>query len=250
MPDLQLCAVDPPNARIREDGFLLEDNPKTSPDIIYRLTIATILPPKEPYTFSNYAVQRNVYRIPGERGNFHLFSHATALEHSLNHNEPRPVICAVYEMRKDGYFTEAIQLTEARASPITYEDFKHSKDFTETRTILEKFIQQFAHIEYRYTHSDMYTRYWRSEVSEQHVLISILLDLFNNTLSEYCRKMRIPTLKKADGQLGFKMHGQSLFNAPLKKFEGLVNLTSLHSHLTATLPPFNVYNLRSMGLDI
>lgn len=250
MSTLQLWAVDPPDARIREDGFLLEDTLEEHNGVSHRLTIATILPPSPPYTFSKYTVQKNVYRIPGQSGYFHLFSHATASECSLSHSEARPVICAVYEMRKDGYFTEVLQLTEAKASLITYEDFRHSKDFSETRITLERFIQQFTHIDYRYRHFDVYTQHWRSEVNEQQVLIAILLDLLNNTLSTYCRKMKIPTLKKQKGRPCFKVHEQSLFNAPLRRVEGLVNLCNLQAHLTGTAIPFTEHSLRSIGLDV
>lgn len=247
MTDTWFIAVDPPETNLHEDGFFLAKNPE--PGIGLRLSVATILPPLPPYKFSRDTLENNAYRVLGEPGNFHLFSSQKASAHSLNSHEPRAVICAVYEMREDGFFTETIQLTEGRAFCCTYEEFRRQKDFSKNKQSLEQFILQFPHIYYKYKNPSLHTNNWRNQVTEERVLTSALLALLNKTLSVYCQKVKLQTLIKSGFGLSFRIHNDAVFTGPLRKFEALVNVVNLHACLNDKPIPFTETEIRALGLE-
>lgn len=244
---LNLIAVDPGETVVREDGFRLEISPEDG--VRKRLTIACLLPVDD-FRYRTDDFVRNMYRVRGETKH-PLFDRSKIKLANLGLHEsfPKEVLAAIYEIRHDGVLYEKLTIDTATVEGLSFKTFMALDDFRDAKRLIEDFIRYDASAWDRYTSKES-NAFW-DEDTQAHRLVATMQSLFNKTCSVYAHKKMIKTVKKQDVDISFGVHAGVLhFNAPVRKAEGLVNLTNLTDHLKGNPLTFTAERLKSFGIEL
>lgn len=242
---LKLIAVDPEEAVIREDGFLLEVAPET--EIKIRLTVACILPTGG-FQYKPETFVRNMYRLQGESKVLLYDRSRLKVENpGLQKDFPKEVLLAIYEIDTDGVLHENLAIDTATVEGLSFREFVILDDFMEMKSLIEEFLH-FDPIIWDWYRSPVVKEHWTNDTIG-HRLVGAMQSMFNKTCSAFAYRKKIMTIKKKDVEISYGVHtGVVPCTGPYRKAETLVNISNITDYLKGNPLYYTADRLRSFDL--
>jgi hypothetical protein len=246
MHTYSLHAVDGENTLVREDAFDIISSPQG--EVLERLVIASVLPPVSvEINLTNFL--NNLTKPQNELNKPIFMERELRITAGLQQSELRDILCVIHEVKRDGTLAESLEVGQAVVGPTTFEAFMERADFPSIKAGVENFLKHHDHIWYIYKER-AYVKNWVDGVTDSKILVSSMINLFNNTCSAFAHQRRIPTLRRTKNGLSFRVHKDAHFSSPLRKALNFVNLQNLYSVLATGELLFTQEYLESLGVTL
>lgn len=257
MQPLQLIALDEKRTHVREDAFGIRITPTENP--FGQFIIASVLPPPLEEISINDLVQ-DIHRLrkrihDDEQKPSFFVERERRIAHSFNDVSSKVALCATYSMKSNKMVSGGLELVERlEGKDVIVENFSYEKfltlpNFSLIKENIEIFLEQNPGT------WGIYTRIHEEgsqepKLTPSKLLVRGMIDMFNQTCSDYAYDKRIPTLlMSSEGKLTFGVHKKSKFSGPLRYARSYVNLTNLMNHFYGEEPYFDWRLLKKLQVN-